>query len=69
MHPLNLRDSIATTIKLTGGAVPAAALVSSLLGPAALGAPGDLDPSFADVGRAYPLPELYGAAWSIQAAG
>ena len=69
MHPRNLRESIATTIKLAGRAAPAAALVSGLLGPSAWGAPGDLDPSFADVGRAYPLPDLYGAAWSIQPQG
>jgi hypothetical protein len=33
---------------------------------ASLGASGDLDPSFADVGRAYALLNLEGEAWSIE---
>lgn len=69
MNSSDLRNSISTTIKYARSAAPAAALASSLLGPAALGAPGDLDPSFADVGRAYSLLDLDGPAWSIETQG
>lgn len=69
MKPLDLQGSIANALKLARDAAPAAVLASGLLGPAALGAPGDLDPSFGDVGRAYPLLDLDGPAWSIQAQG
>ena len=64
--PLELREAIATTIKRARSAAPAAALASGLFGAAASGAPGDLDPSFGNVGRAYPLPDLKGPAWSLQ---
>ncbi len=43
-----------------------AALVSGLLCPAALSAPGDLDPAFGDIGRVALLPQLNGALWSIE---
>ena len=33
----------------------------------ALGASGDLDPEFADVGRLGPIPEFKGPAWSLEA--
>lgn len=49
------------------GLVPIA-LASGLLCPAAWGAPGDLDPSFGEVGRLNPWPELpYGTAWAVEA--
>ena len=67
MHPLDLRDSSATRTKIACSAAPAAAIASGLLSPAAWGAPGDLDPSFGDVGRAYPFPDLTGQAWSVLA--
>ncbi|HNP34271.1 MAG TPA: Calx-beta domain-containing protein [Woeseiaceae bacterium] len=42
---------------------PSAALTSALLGSVALGATGDLDPSFGDVGRLGPI--LDGPVWSL----
>ena len=69
MNSLDLRRSVSTTMKYARGAAPVAALASSLLSPATLGAPGDLDPSFADVGRAYALLNLDGPAWSIETQG
>ena len=51
---------------LARGLAPSAAVASSLLTPAALGASGDLDPTFADVGRMIDL-DLSGAAWSLEA--
>ena len=44
--------------------VPAATMTSALLSPLALGAPGDLDPAFGDLGRLGPI--LNGPAWSLQ---
>jgi hypothetical protein len=41
-----------------------AAVTSALVSPLTLGAPGDLDPAFGDVGRLGPI--LDGAAWSIE---
>lgn len=69
MNSSDLRNSISTTIKYARSAAPAAALASSLLVPVAMGAPGDLDQSFADVGRAYSLLDLDGPAWSIEPQG
>ena len=43
------------------------AVATGLLAPMALGASGDLDPEFADGGRLGPIPELNGAAWSVEA--
>ena len=51
---------------LTRAAVPTTAVASSLLSPLALGAAGDLDPTFGDVGRVGPLPDFAGPAWSVQ---
>lgn len=67
MRPAVLRESIAHTLRLARTVAPAAVLASGLLVPSAWGKPGDLDPSFGDVGRAFPLPDLDGPAWSIQA--
>lgn len=67
MNRFVLRETIANTMRLARAMAPAAALASGLLVPAAWGKPGDLDPSFGNVGRAYALPELDGPAWSIQA--
>lgn len=67
MSPTVLRGSIAQTLNLARALAPAAALASGLLVPTAWGKPGDLDPSFGNVGRAYALPDLDGPAWSIQA--
>lgn len=69
MNRLQLKEGIATAIQLARRAAPAAAVASGLFGSTASGAPGDLDPAFANVGRAYPLPGLDGTAWSIQAQG
>jgi len=46
------------------GIVPTATLTSALIPPPALGATGDLDPSFGAVGRLGPI--LNGPAWSLQ---
>jgi len=61
-----MKSPIAKTIPLLArGASPSAAVASGLLSPLALGASGDLDPAFADVGR-LALPEFGGPAWSIE---
>jgi uncharacterized delta-60 repeat protein len=44
-------------------------MASALLSPAALAAPGDLDPAFGDLGRAYDVLDFYGPAWSVEAQG
>jgi len=64
-----LRDAITDTIARARAAAPAVAVASALMSPAALAAPGDLDPSFGDVGRAYELLQLNGLAWSVEAQG
>ena len=54
-----------TAHRLAHGIVSATAFAATgLLGPAALAAPGDLDPSFADVGR-WSGPNLDGPLWSL----
>jgi len=67
MSPAVLRETIADTLRLARAMAPAAVLASGLLVPTAWGKPGDLDPSFGNVGRAFPLPDLDGPAWSVQA--
>jgi len=52
---------------LARGLAPSAAVASGLLAPLALGASGDLDPGFADVGRLGPIGDLEGAVWSVEA--
>lgn len=47
--------------------IPAAAIAAGLSGSPAWSAPGDLDPSFGDVGRASLPSYLFGAVWSLQA--
>src|SRR5215469_3893679 len=50
--------------KITKGIVPTTAIASGLLSPPSWGAPGDLDPTFGDMGRAsFPL---MGAAFRVQ---
>lgn len=62
-----MKDPIAKLVPLLArGLAPSAAVASGLLSPIALGASGDFDPSFADVGRLGPLTELPGPAWSLQ---
>ena len=46
-----MNDKIPKTIRHVLRAAPAAALATGIVCPAALGDPGDLDPTFADVGR------------------
>jgi len=48
----------------TAGMVPAATVTTALVSPTALGASGDLDPSFGDVGRLGPI--LNGPIWSLE---
>lgn len=45
---------------------PTAAVATGLVSPLAWGAPGDLDPSFGDLGRVSGLPDLEGPAWSVE---
>lgn len=45
---------------------PTAAVATGLASPFAWGVPGDLDPSFGDVGRVSRLPDLEGPAWSVE---
>jgi len=52
---------------LARGVLPSAAVASGLLSPLALGAPGDLDPFFGNVGRLGPIVDLNGPAWSLEA--
>ena len=52
---------------LAKGIGPTTAVATGLLAPMAFGASGDLDPEFADGGRLGPIPELNGAAWSVEA--
>ena len=65
MNRHELHSSIVDVLRRARAAAPAAALASAT----ALAAPGDLDPSFGDVGRAYELLNLSGTAWSIEAQG
>ena len=53
-----------TIPRIVKAMVPTTAIASSLLAPAASGAPGDLDPTFGDMGRSA-LP-LIGAAWTAE---
>jgi len=62
----NLKAQIATAYRWARHAAPAAALATSVICPAALGDPGDLDPSFANVGRYYLPDEMPGPVWSIE---
>jgi len=60
-----MKNQLAITIPLiVTGIVPTAAVTSALLSPPAMGATGDLDPGFGDVGRLGPI--LNGPAWSLQ---
>ena len=63
-HPVRIRLVAAPQCDI--GLLPVA-IASGLLCPAAFGAPGDLDPAFANIGRAHPLPELAGSAWALEA--
>lgn len=62
-----VKSALARMIPLLArGVAPTAAVASGLLSPLALGASGDLDPDFADVGRLGPIDDLSGPAWSLQ---
>lgn len=49
---------------IASGLVPTATVTSALVSPLALGATGDLDPAWGDLGRLGPI--LNGPAWSLQ---
>ena len=49
---------------IKAGMIPAATVTTALVSPATLGAPGDLDPSFGDLGRLGPI--LSGPVWSME---
>jgi hypothetical protein len=51
-----LSRSVATTVAIAAG----------VLAPSAMGASGDLDPIFGDVGRIGPIVDLDGPAWSLE---
>ena len=58
------RQKSAVISKITKGIVPTTAIASGLLSPPSWGAPGDLDPTFGDMGRAsFPLK---GTAFHVQ---
>ena len=46
--------------------VTMAAIAFGVLAPSAMGASGDLDPIFGDVGRIGPIVDLNGPAWSLE---
>src|SRR6185295_9809351 len=60
-----MNEQLLRTIRLALRAAPAAALATGIVCPAALGNPGDLDPTFADVGRFVPPEVFNGAAQSV----
>jgi uncharacterized delta-60 repeat protein len=51
--------------RVTRGIVPTA-IASGLLSPVTMGAPGDLDPAFGDMGRVAPALQSLAPAWSVQ---
>ena len=51
---------------LVRGLGPSAAVASGLFSPLAVSKPGDLDPTFGNVGRVGPMASFAGPAWSIQ---
>lgn len=63
-----MKKPLATMVPLLArGLAPTAAIASGLLSPSAMGAPGDLDPTFADVGRLTDI-GFDGPAWSAEPA-
>ena len=70
MNPLDLRDSIAATMKHARGAVPGIALASSLLCPSVLSAPANRDPAFSDARRIGSVPDdVWSSAWALEPRG
>jgi uncharacterized delta-60 repeat protein len=62
-----MKKPLATLIPLLArGLAPAAAVTTGLMSPLAIGASGDLDPTFADVGRTTNF-DFGGPAWSLEA--
>ncbi len=59
-----MKNKTAKMIPLIAAGIVPATVTSALLSPLALGATGDLDPSFGDVGRLGPI--LNGPAWSLE---
>ena len=53
--------------RIVRGIVPTTAIASGLLSQPSLGAPGDLDPTFGDMGRVGSALSFHGPAWSLQA--
>jgi uncharacterized delta-60 repeat protein len=51
--------------RIARGLVPTTAIASGLLSPPTTGAPGDLDPTFGDMGRVT-APQFNGEAWALQ---
>src|SRR5215469_3483189 len=52
--------------RIVKGVVPTSAIASGVLSQPAFGGPGDLDPTFGDMGRVSAL-SLKGPAWSVEA--
>ena len=53
--------------RIAKGVLPTTAIASGLLSQPSFGAPGDLDPTFSDMGRVGAGLSLKGPAWSVQA--
>jgi uncharacterized delta-60 repeat protein len=66
-----IKNSISQILRRARESAPTAtaALASGLLCPLALGAPGDLDPSFGEVGRTGLMVDFAGPAWSVEPQG
>lgn len=62
----NLKAQVVRTLRHAQQAARAAALATGMVCPVALGSPGDLDPSFANVGRFYLPDEAQGTVLSIE---
>jgi uncharacterized delta-60 repeat protein len=52
--------------RIAKGIVPTTAIASGFLSPPSLGAPGDLDPTFGDMGRVGSALNFHGPAWSAE---
>lgn len=60
-----MKKPLAQIIPLLARGLPATAVASGLFAPVAMGATGDLDPTFGDVGRMWTF-DFAGPAWSLE---
>lgn len=61
-----MNEAIESALKRAWIATSAVLLSSGLLGPIALGAPGDFDPTFGGDSRVGPLANFAGPAWAVR---